>query len=175
MKNTLKLLSVACLALFFLSCQKDHAGTNDGSNVIKYDTTATNFFNSTQITDTTMKRAINDLVVQLKKDSLWNKFLAIYLSLNHQTAGIRHSSLQISNFHQIAKILDDSDANHCFLRQSTLLRYRRHKNRIYIAILLQGILVDAVDQYWKGVASTATHIETDFHSLATMLSTPNAD
>jgi hypothetical protein len=78
MKNTLKLLSVACLALFFLSCQKDHAGTNDGSNVIKYDTTATNFFNSTQITDTTMKRAINDLVVQLKKDSLWNKFLAIY-------------------------------------------------------------------------------------------------
>ena len=78
MKNIPKLLSVVCLALFFLSCQKDHPGTGDESNMIKYDTAATDFFNSTQITDTTVRRAINDLIVQLKDDSLWNKFLAIY-------------------------------------------------------------------------------------------------
>ena len=78
MKNIHKLLGVLCLTGFFISCQKSSSTPTDDTSTIKYDTAATVFFNSGQIADTTTKRAINDLVVQLKNDSLWDKFLAIY-------------------------------------------------------------------------------------------------
>jgi hypothetical protein len=78
MKNLHTLLFVLCITGFFISCQKDHSNPADNNGAITYDTAATVFFNSAQITDTTVKRAINTFVVQLKTDSLWNKFLAIY-------------------------------------------------------------------------------------------------
>lgn len=78
MKNIYKLLTVLCLTGFFISCQKSPSTPTDDTGTLKYDTAATVFFNSGEITDTTIKRAINDLVVQLKKDSLWDKFLTIY-------------------------------------------------------------------------------------------------
>ena len=78
MKNVL-LLPVVCLIIMLPSCKKDHSNPDDGNPItVAYDTDAQAFFTSSAITDTVQKRAINDFVIALKKDSLWNKFLAIY-------------------------------------------------------------------------------------------------
>jgi hypothetical protein len=76
MKNIHKIFLFLFISGFSFSCQKDISNPDTGT--VTYDSDATLFFNSAQITDTTAKRAINDLVVHLKTDSLWNKFLAIY-------------------------------------------------------------------------------------------------
>jgi hypothetical protein len=89
MKNIQKLLAVLCIMGFFLSCQKDQSTPTDNNGTITYDTAATAFFNNAQITDTTLKRAINDFVVQLKTDSLWNKFLAIYPMVGGSSASTK--------------------------------------------------------------------------------------
>jgi hypothetical protein len=51
---------------------------NDTGNSIIYDADAKKFIDSSAITDSTQKIAINDLVKQLKNSSLWMKFMAIY-------------------------------------------------------------------------------------------------
>jgi hypothetical protein len=78
MKNVLQLLML-CLIIALPSCKKDHSNPGDGNpKPFVYDTDAQAFFTSSAITDTVQKTAINDFVIALKKDSLWNKFLAIY-------------------------------------------------------------------------------------------------
>ena len=77
MKNVLQLLMV-CLIMVLPSCKKDHSNPDGNPITVTYDTDAQAFFTSSAITDTVQKTAINDLVIALKKDSLWNKFLAIY-------------------------------------------------------------------------------------------------
>lgn len=65
--------------IIFSSCKKDHSNPEETPpDVVQYDDAATAFITSSGITDTLQKSAINDLVVQLKKDSLWDKFLALY-------------------------------------------------------------------------------------------------
>jgi len=78
MKNVFLLLTV-CLIITLPSCQKDHSNPGDGNPIpVAYDKDAQAFFTSSAITDTVQKTAINDFVIALKKDSLWNKFVAIY-------------------------------------------------------------------------------------------------
>lgn len=65
------------------SCKKDHSNPGDNSPVpppivVTYDTASRSFFTASGITDTIQKRAIDDLVISLKKDSLWDKLTAIY-------------------------------------------------------------------------------------------------
>ena len=68
---------MACLIISFLSCKKDHSKP-DVVHSFAYDIDAQSFFTSGTISDTVQKTAINDFIISLKKDSLWNKFLAIY-------------------------------------------------------------------------------------------------
>jgi hypothetical protein len=78
MKNLFLLLMV-CSIFVLPSCQKDHSNPDDGNpKPFVYDTDAQAFFTGSEITDTVQKTAINDLVIALKKDSLWNKFVALY-------------------------------------------------------------------------------------------------
>jgi hypothetical protein len=78
MKNLFLLLMV-CSIFVLPSCQKDHSNPGDGNpKPFVYDTDAQAFFTGSGITDTVQKTAINDLVIALKKDSLWNKFVALY-------------------------------------------------------------------------------------------------
>jgi len=49
-----------------------------GSGPSPYDPNAQAFFTATGITDTTIKNAVNTLVVDLKAANLWSKFYAIY-------------------------------------------------------------------------------------------------
>ena len=79
MKTVLKLSVIVCATLLFFSCSKEHSNpvdTNPPAAV--YDTASKAFFTSSGITDTVQMRAIDNLVLQLKKDGLWDKFLAIY-------------------------------------------------------------------------------------------------
>ncbi len=78
MKTNLKLLFFMCLVAAFSSCQKDHSNNITNPPGTTYDTASNSFFTASGITDTVQKRAIDDLVTSLKKDSLWNKFYAIY-------------------------------------------------------------------------------------------------
>lgn len=76
MKNVLKSL-VICSIVFFSACKKDKNPV-ENPKPVTYDSAAQAFFTSTGITDTVQKNGINNLVLQLKQNSLWNKFLAIY-------------------------------------------------------------------------------------------------
>ena len=75
MKDALKLITILFSFALLSSCQKEFS--NDGIET-SFDKDAEQFFNSSGITDITQKDAINDFVLQLKKDSLWEKFYAIY-------------------------------------------------------------------------------------------------
>jgi len=78
MKNVLQLLIVCFLIAVLPSCKKDHSNPGDENPAATYDTDAKAFFTSSGIQDTVQMNAVNDFVMALKKDSLWNKFLAIY-------------------------------------------------------------------------------------------------
>ena len=75
MKGLLKLFILICFGSVFCSCQKEFS--NSG-NTFVFDPDALLFLNAASITDQAQMLAVNNLVIQLKKDSLWNKFLAIY-------------------------------------------------------------------------------------------------
>jgi hypothetical protein len=77
MKNVVQLLLVCLIAVVVPSCKKDHSNPT-GENPVGYDSDAKAFFTSSAISDTVQMNAVNDFVVALKKDSLWNKFIAIY-------------------------------------------------------------------------------------------------
>src|SRR5664279_417048 len=75
MKNILKLMVILLVGASVTSCQK----VFDSSPVsITYDIDAQKFIDSSGITDSTQKLAINNLVGQLKNSSLWAKFMALY-------------------------------------------------------------------------------------------------
>ena len=75
MKMTLKLIAILFSIVLLSSCQKEYS--NDGS-VKSFDKDAEQFFKNAGITDAAQKDAINDFVLQLKDNSLWQKFYAIY-------------------------------------------------------------------------------------------------
>lgn len=78
MKKSISVLILSAI-IIFSSCKKDHSNPGEPpTKGVSYDTAATAFITSSGITDTLQKSAINDLVVQLKKDTLWDKFLALY-------------------------------------------------------------------------------------------------
>lgn len=86
MKNLFLLLMV-CSIIVLPSCKKDHSNPDDGNPItVTYDTDAQAFFTSSAITDTVQKTAINDFVIALKKDSLWNKFVALYPMIGGDSA-----------------------------------------------------------------------------------------
>jgi hypothetical protein len=74
MKNILELIVVLFLCAFS-SCQKHRDLSN---NLFTYDVDAQRFFDSSGITDSTQKFAINKFVMQLKDSSLWTNLEAIY-------------------------------------------------------------------------------------------------
>ena len=76
MKNYLQLIIVFLFFTLLSSCQKEFLDPNPNS--VKYDSDATIFLNSAGITDSIEKVAVNNLVIQLKNSSLWQKFIAIY-------------------------------------------------------------------------------------------------
>jgi hypothetical protein len=82
MKNILQLIRVLFLCVFFLSCKKHHDLIN---NSITYDVDAQKFIDSSGLSDTTQKIAINNFVKQLKDSSLWTKFVAVYPMLGGTT------------------------------------------------------------------------------------------
>jgi hypothetical protein len=55
-----------------------HGILNSYASPSAYDSDAAAFFTSTGITNTTQKDAVNTLVLELKAESLWTKFIAIY-------------------------------------------------------------------------------------------------
>jgi hypothetical protein len=55
-----------------------HGILNSSKSQSDYDSDAAAFFTSTGITNTTQKDAVNTLVLELKAESLWTKFIAIY-------------------------------------------------------------------------------------------------
>ncbi|MEO6904785.1 MAG: hypothetical protein ABI148_00350 [Ginsengibacter sp.] len=84
MKNIFQFIMV-CLIISFSSCKKDHSKP-DVDHSFAYDINAQGFFTSGAISDTVQKTAINDFIISLKKDSLWNKFLAIYPMVGSNSA-----------------------------------------------------------------------------------------
>src|SRR5450631_2876242 len=77
MKNPLQFIAVILFGLFFSSCQKEFLNPN-GKDSTVYDADALKFIDSTGITDSVQKIAINNFVNQLKDSALWTKFIAIY-------------------------------------------------------------------------------------------------
>ena len=75
MKNILQLIAVLFVCAFLSSCKKHHDLIN---NSITYDVDAQKFIDSSGLSDTTQKMAINNFVKQLKDSSLWTKFVAVY-------------------------------------------------------------------------------------------------
>ena len=75
MKITLKLNAILFSFVLISSCQKKYS-MNDSEK--SFDKDAEQFFTNSGITDVTQKDAINDFVLQLKDNSLWEKFYAIY-------------------------------------------------------------------------------------------------
>ena len=73
MKSFLKLCIFTAVITNFCSCQKEYSGVNS-----VFDTDAKAFLSAAGISDQTQMEAVNQFVVQLKQDSLWNKFLVIY-------------------------------------------------------------------------------------------------
>ncbi len=76
MKRLLQLLFYLSLAALFSSCQKEYS--LEGDNTSGFDPDAWVFIQNAGIIDNTQESAINNLVIQLKLDSLWGKFYAIY-------------------------------------------------------------------------------------------------
>jgi len=74
MNTTLRLTIIAFLVVIFFSCKK----SNSAPAPVVIDTNAFAFIDSAGITDTVQKIAINNLVLDLKKSSLWTEFRAIY-------------------------------------------------------------------------------------------------
>ena len=72
MKNVLQLIAVLFLCAFVPSCR------NDSDTSAAYDADAQRFIDSSGITDSTQKLAINNFVKQLKDSSLWIKLVAVY-------------------------------------------------------------------------------------------------
>jgi hypothetical protein len=58
-----------------------------GSNIV-YDTDAQNFFNATGITNQDLRFAVNDFVVELKNNNLWNKMDLIYPFVADNTSSL---------------------------------------------------------------------------------------
>lgn len=75
MKSFSNLVVFLCFSIFFSACQKEFS--NPGDTTLP-DPDAKSFLDAAGISDKTQTKAVNDFVVQLKRDSLWNKFLAIY-------------------------------------------------------------------------------------------------
>ena len=75
MKNVVLLLATVATFALLPSCQKNYSGE---VGTIKLDTDAELFITNAKINDAAQQAAINNFVIQLKKDSLWNKFGAIY-------------------------------------------------------------------------------------------------
>jgi len=89
MKSVLHLL-ILCLIIVLPSCKKDHSNPDENKPTpFSYDTDAQAFFTSSAISDSTQKMAVNDFVLALKKDSLWNKFKAIYPMLGGTATSAR--------------------------------------------------------------------------------------
>jgi hypothetical protein len=81
MKNAFKFSVLLLPIVLILSCQKEHSNPpadNPQPPAVTYDTASKTFFATSGISDTVQMRAIDDLVLALKKDSLWDKFFAIY-------------------------------------------------------------------------------------------------
>src|SRR6478672_10479035 len=78
MKTKFQLITVLFACVFLLSCKKKHIDTPKSNIPISYDSDAQRFIDSSGITDSTQKHAINDLVTQLKSSGLLPKFMAIY-------------------------------------------------------------------------------------------------
>ena len=70
------MIIVPTLLLLASSCQKQLK--NPGNTSSNYDIDAATFMDSSGITASPEKNAINNLVIQLKDSSLWQKFVAIY-------------------------------------------------------------------------------------------------
>ncbi|MEO8860234.1 MAG: hypothetical protein ABI358_02360 [Ginsengibacter sp.] len=78
MKNSLVLITLISLTVISFSCQKPFNDPNGPPNTISYDVNAKIFIDSSGITDTAQKTAVNNFCIQLKDSSLWTKFIAIY-------------------------------------------------------------------------------------------------
>ena len=78
MKNSLVLITLISLTVISFSCQKPFNDPNGPSKTISYDVNAKIFIDSSGITDTAQKTAVNNFCIQLKDSSLWTKFIAIY-------------------------------------------------------------------------------------------------
>lgn len=78
MLKRLGLTSILFLFLQIISCKKQLDQPSVTPQQVTYDADAQKFFDSTGITDTTQKSAVNNLLIQLKDSSLWPQFLAIY-------------------------------------------------------------------------------------------------
>ena len=77
MKKALQLIIVFFLYAFISSCQKEFSDESL-DNAFAFDPDAQRFIDSSGITDSTQKFAINNLVEQLKGSSLWKNFKAVY-------------------------------------------------------------------------------------------------
>jgi hypothetical protein len=75
MKNIFLLIAVIFV---FASCKKNHDVATTTTPPHAYDADAQKFFDSSAISDTSQRSAINDFVKELKDSSLWTKFMAIY-------------------------------------------------------------------------------------------------
>jgi hypothetical protein len=78
MKNILYVTGVLFLCAFFSSCQKEFLPDDGIDNPFTYDVNAKRFIDSSGITDSIQRIAINNFVIQLKDSSLWTKFIAVY-------------------------------------------------------------------------------------------------
>lgn len=78
MKNYFSLIILITLCGFLFSCQKPFNDPKGPIQPISYDTSAKIFIDSSGITDSTQKAAVNNFCIQLKDSSLWTKFIAIY-------------------------------------------------------------------------------------------------
>src|SRR6476619_7918758 len=77
MKNFVHLVTILFLCAFF-SCEKEFSLEGVPNNPFTYDADAKRFIDSSGITWSSQKLAINNFVKQLKDSSLWTKFLAVY-------------------------------------------------------------------------------------------------
>lgn len=75
MKNVVLLLATIATLAILSSCQKNYSDQVDN---ITLDSDAELFITNAKIVDASQQVAINNFVVELKKDSLWQKFKAIY-------------------------------------------------------------------------------------------------
>ncbi|MDQ2718695.1 MAG: hypothetical protein M3Z26_02860 [Bacteroidota bacterium] len=87
MKNLLRFIAIVLTVASLSSCQKELI--NPGNTPVKIDVDAQKFIDSTGITDSTLKLAIDSYVKQLKDSSLWTKFKAIYPMLGGTSASAK--------------------------------------------------------------------------------------